>query len=221
MRIILLLGLSLLTNFSYSQCNPFYDFKEGTTWEITNYSNGDKVVSRQENTVKSLTETSAGWNAILGFKSYDKKDKLEMENEIEMNCDNGVISMDMSRFFPQEMMDSFKDLDLQIDTDNLVIPSSLNVGDKLPDASIKISGQIPFTMETKITDRQVEAIEKVTTPAGTFECYKVSYTIISKTMMTMEMKGVDWIAKDKGMVKSESYNKNGKLNGTSLLTSFK
>ncbi|QSE97459.1 TapB family protein [Fulvivirga lutea] len=220
MRTLLTLCLCLLFQFSYSQCNPFYNFKEGSTWEITNYTDKDKVTSRQVNSVKSLTETSNGWEATLAFKSYDKKDKLELENEIEMTCDDGTISMDMSRFFPQEMMESFEDMDLQIETENMVIPESLSVGDELPEASITISGQIPFTMETKITDRKVQGIESITTPAGTFECYKISYKIITKTMMSIEMNGVDWIAKDVGMVKAESYKQNGKLMGVSLLTSF-
>ena len=136
-------------------------------------------------------------------------------------CVDGIINLDMSRFFPEEVMNSFKDLNMSIETENLEVPSSLEVGKGLKGASIKISGDIPFTMETKITNRKVLAKEKVTTPAGTYDCFKVGYTIVTKTVMNMESSGIDWIAEDVGMVKSENFDGNGKLTGYSLLTNFK
>ncbi|MEQ9168598.1 MAG: hypothetical protein RLO12_20235, partial [Fulvivirga sp.] len=94
----------------------------------------------------------------------------------------------------------------------------LSVGMSLNDASLKMSGSIPFKMEVNIVNRKVEGKESITTPAGTFECYKITYTINTKSIMSMETTGADWIAKEIGMVKSENYNKNGKLQGYSLLT---
>ncbi len=216
-----LIALLLATSTLYSQCNPFYNFKEGSQWEITNYGSNDKITSRQVNEVTSLKLNPSGWEASLKMQNYDKKDKLDFEKEISMGCDNGVISLDMSRFFPEEMLKSFKDMDMKIETENLEIPSDLEVGQELKEASLTISGNIPFTMETRIKDRKVLSKEKITTPAGTFECFKISYTVVSKTVMSMEYSTIDWIAKEVGMVKSESYAKNGKLNGYSLLTSFK
>jgi hypothetical protein len=205
----------------YSQCNPYYKFKKGAQWEITNYDTGDKVASRQVNEIVSLEEHSSGWDASVKMQSYERKGKLDFEKEIEMSCNDGTISLDMSRFFPEEMMKSFKDLNMNVQTENLEVPSTLEVGKELKDASIKISGDIPFTMETKITNRKVLAKEKITTSAGSFDCYKVSYTIVTKTVMSMESFGIDWIAEDVGMVKSENFNAKGKLTGYSLLTSFK
>lgn len=216
-----LIALLFTTGALYSQCNPFYNFKKGGQWEITNYGSNDKITSRQVNEVTSLKLNTNGWDASLKMQNYDKKGKLDFEKEISMSCDNGVISLDMSRFFPEEMLKSFKDMDMKMETDNLEIPSNLEVGQELKEASITLSGNIPFTMETRIKDRKVLAKEKITTPAGTFDCYKISYTVVSKTVMSMEYSSIDWIAKEVGMVKSESYTKNGKLNGYSLLTSFK
>ncbi|MTI41844.1 hypothetical protein [Fulvivirga lutimaris] len=202
----------------YAQCNPYYNFKEGASWEITNYSAKDKVTGRQVNTIKSMEDLSNGWKAEMNMKSYDKKDELVIDKDIEASCENGVIKLDMDRFFPEETMQAFKDMDMTIETENLEIPSDLSVGMSLNDASLKLSGSIPFKMEVNITNRKVEAKESITTPAGTFDCYKITYTINTKSIMSMETSGVDWIAKDVGMVKSENYKKNGKLQGYSLLT---
>jgi len=104
----------------------------------------------------------------------------------------------------------------------MIFPSDLSVGDELPDASItvsiKSSGVNMFTMTVWITNRKVEAREEMTTPAGTFDCFKMSYDIETKMMVKVQSKAVQWFTEDVGMVKSESYNKNGKLVGYSLLT---
>ena len=116
------------------------------------------------------------------------------------------------------MMESLKGMNMDIDIDNVQLPSDLSVGQSLDDGSIVISGDLPMTMRVDITDRKVAAKEKVTTPAGTFECYKITYTIKTKMMMGRESKAAEWIAKDVGLVKSESYKNNGKLMSYSLLT---
>lgn len=212
---ILVLAFTIEVN---AQCNPYYNFKDGASWEITSYSAKDKVDGRQVNTIKSMEDLSNGWKAEMNMKAYDKKDELILDKDIEASCEDGVIKLDMDRFFPEETMQAFKDMDMNIETENLEIPSDLEVGKTLKNASLKMTGSMPFKMEVNITDRKVEAKESVTTPAGTFECYKITYTISSKTIMSVETKGADWIAKDVGMVKAENYNKNGKLQGYSLLT---
>jgi hypothetical protein len=70
-----------------------------------------------------------------------------------------------------------------------------------------------MNMTTKVYNRKVEAIEKVTTEAGTFECYKISYDVFVDGMIDFNSKGIEWIARDVGAVRSETYNKNGKLTG--------
>lgn len=207
-------------SFNYSQCNPYFNVENGSKWEITNYTSSDKVVSRQVNEITSFNEKSSGWAAEINMKSYDKKDKLEFESDLGMECIDGTIKLDMSRFLPQETMKAFEDMNMKITTDNLEIPSDLSVGATLKDGSITMTADMLMSITTTIADRKVEAKESVTTPAGTFDCYKISYNIKSKSIVNIEMKGVEWLADGVGMVKSESYSKKGKLTGTSLLTSF-
>jgi hypothetical protein len=67
----------------------------------------------------------------------------------------------------------------------------------------------------------VEALENMTTPAGTFKCYKIASTIETKSMISITTHTVEWMAKDVGVVRSENYNKKGKLTSYMVLTSFK
>lgn len=221
MKKILLFVVAMASSFVASaQCNPYYNFKEGASWETTSYSAKDKPAGREVYTIKYLKDTNNGWESEMNMKSYDKKDELIIDKDIEIGCEDGVIKLNMDRFFPEETMQAFKDMDMSIDTENLEIPSELSVGMELKDASLTISGNIPFKMEVNVVNRKVESKESITTPAGTFECYKITYTVNTKSIMSIETQGADWVANDIGTVKSENYNKNGKLQNYSLLTKY-
>lgn len=202
---------------AWAQCNPFYNLQEGSKWELTSYNAKDKVTGRQINELKSLDEKSNGWIATVYFQSFDKKDELVYEKEVELECEDGVIKMDMERFIPEESLQAFKDMNMTVEVDNLEWPSDLSVGKSLDDGAITISGDF-MNMKVDVTDRKVESKEKITTPAGTFDTFKVSYNVKMKMMMSRESKAVDYIAENVGIVRSESYNGNGKLIGYTLLT---
>lgn len=75
-----------------------------------------------------------------------------------------------------------------------------------------------MNMTMEMVDRKVEGKESLTTSAGTFDCYVISYTTEMKMGLNTMFKNKEWIAEGVGMVKSENYNKNGKLMGYSELT---
>ena len=58
----------------------------------------------------------------------------------------------------------------------------------------------------------------MTCPAGTFDCIQLSQKVALKMGINIEAYSKEWYAEDIGMVRSESYTKNGKLTGYSLLT---
>ena len=96
----------------------------------------------------------------------------------------------------------------------LVITLSINnnQGWKIPSAFLSVFS---------ITNRKVEAIETITTAAGTFDCVKISYDVESKMMFTIKAKGAEWYALETGLVKSESYDAKGKLTGSQELVKLK
>lgn len=210
----LLTGVGTLT----AQCNQFFQIEEGMSWEMTNYDKKGKQEGRQITRVMAMDETSDGWDATLQFTAFDKKDKEQLQQEMEITCDDGTMKMDMSRFFPAEMPMN-ENMNMEITTENLVWPSDLDVGQTLPDATLLMDmGMMKITVS--VVDRKVESKESITTPAGTFECYKISYTTKMKFMGEREYRGVDYIAKKVGVVKTESFDKKGELASYSELTKF-
>jgi len=223
MKNLLLVVLALLTaNQLSAQCNPYYEFKEGMVMEMTNYDSKDKEEGRQVTTITSFNQESNGWVATMNVEVYDKKDKKVMDQEdVEIACENGLIMIDMERFIPQESMQAFKDMDMDIKLDNLELPADLSVGQELDGGSMTMSGNLPMKMETSIYNRKVDSKETITTPAGTFDCFVITYDMDIKMGMKRTMKGKEWIAKEVGVVKSASYKGNGKMIGYSLLTNVK
>ena len=216
---ILLITL-MATGLSWSQCHDYYDFKEGTTWQYSNYNQKGKPLGKSSQAVTGYTATSDGYAATIEVVSEDKKGEKTESMELAWECKNGVMLFDMKKFFPQEQMEGSEDMELAISGENLEFPSGLSIGDDLEDAEVKMnfgSEGMALNMTVNITNRFVEGKESITTEAGTFDCLKISSTITTKMMMKVEMQSIEWIAPGVGMVRSESFRK-GKLMGYTELT---
>jgi hypothetical protein len=123
------------------------------------------------------------------------------------------------------MMANLEGISVDIDATDLEMPSDLKPGMELNDGYIHVVASnmgIPMiNMEVKVYDRTVVNTETITTPAGTFDCFKISYTTEVKTIGKFVAKSIEWIAMDIGMVRSESYDKKNKLTGYTVLTDLK
>jgi len=139
-----------------------------------------------------------------------------------MECDNGIIKLDVSKLIPQESLQAFKDMDVTLEMTELELPNNLNVGQKLKKSTFTIKAanpQMPLSMSFDIVNREVIGKESITTSAGTFECYKITYDINTKmSIINTTTKGVDYIAEKVGTVKTENFKSNGKLISYTLLT---
>ena len=218
-------AMALVSSPAISQCNPFFNFKKGASWEMESFNAKGKSEGSSRYEVVSFEKSAGDYQATVALKVMDKKEKELMDSELELKCEGGVLHYDMRKFFPKESMAAYSDMDAEMTGDNLEYPSDLSVGDELKDAKLtmSISGEgMPFKMNftMEIMDRKVEAKESITTAAGTFECYKITSTMNMKTVRNFRSKGIEWIAPGKGVVRTESYNGNGKMLAYSELKSF-
>ncbi len=210
----------------YSQdCVFFYPEMEGA--ELT-YQQFDKKGEISGSTFQKVTKykkTSDGAEATILLKSYDKNSKPLSESYLEVACESGIFYFDMRGYINQQMVSAFEDMEVDVETENLELPGRLNIGDALKDGFLTLeisnSGVKIMTMKISITDRKVESKESVTTKAGTFECYKLSSIITTKTPVIMEMRTAEWYSIGTGMIKSESYSGSGKFIGKSELIELK
>jgi hypothetical protein len=213
------------TQLFAQECQPYYLANEGAVREMASYDKKDKLTGTTIQTVKEIKTTGDMVEWTIGAVSKDAKGKEISSGDLRMSCEDGIFKIDMKNFLDEETMKSFEGMEVTMDATELDYPAVLVPGQTLKDGNISVKvtsqGMPIMTLVVKIYDRKVEAIEDVTTPAGTFSCYKMTSTIETKTMFTIIAKSTDWIAAKVGSVRSESYDKNGNLTGYSVLTSMK
>ncbi len=196
--------------------SSYFSFEENTSLTYTNYNWKGKVESKQTNTVKDVEQMSDGTvKATLAVKVEDKKGKETAEMSYEVYCKHNTLEMDFSSMITPEMQASFENMEVTMSGDNFQLPSNLKVGMELPNIEVEIAAAMNgfnvMTMRVSQTNRKVEAKETITTDAGTFECFKLSYDSNLKTIMTMKQHVITWYNEEVGLVKQELYNKKGKL----------
>ena len=206
-------------------CEPYYIDSQGAVIEMASYDKKDKLTGTTISTVKEIKTTGDRIDWTVNVASKDEKGKDLTSGDLKMWCENGIFKMDMKNFIDEETLKGFEGMELTMDATDLAYPRELSPGQTLPDGSITVKvsnqGMTMMTMVVKIYDRKVEAIEDMTTPAGTFSCYKMTQTIETKTMFKTIVKSTDWMAKKVGTVRSETYDKDGKLMSYMVMTGLK
>lgn len=215
--------LSIVTGKTPAQnCTYYFPSEVGSELGYTYCSKPGKVESSSKLVIANKTVSNGRTTIDIASEIFDAKGKSELKFNYTAWCDGDNFFIDMRSALASM---NLKELgELKITTADLEFPSNMSPGQKLKDASIKLSmeGPIPMGMSTKITNRMVESIEKITTPAGTFDCVKISYDMFSvASIIKTEGHAVEWYAPDVGLVKSETYNKKNKLLGINELTSIK
>lgn len=218
---VLLLGVGPI--FSQVNCHPYLPQVKGSIWEVTNYNKKGKVTGRNTYELIDKIENGDEITFTVSSKAYDKKDKIIFDNTFEAKCVGGKFELNMAYKLEGSMMESFKNMEFTMDASEFEIPPiDATVGTELPDGSLVVemdeSGPIKMKMTVEVTNRKVEAKEKITTAAGTFDCLVLTQNISTKMMVRMKNKSKEWYAENVGMVRTETYNKRGKLMGYSELT---
>lgn len=220
---ITLFFLSEITLVS-AQCNQYYQLSDGSEWEMESYNPKGKLTGRQTQKVTSFSGGANSFTATVLSTIYDKKDKEVMRGDLEFKCQGGTMIVDMRNFINEEQLKAFQNYELSIEADNLEIPNNLSVGQELSDGTVTLTASdspLPMNMSVHITNRKVVGKESVTTPAGTFECFKITSNSTVNTKMglgvTFNFTTIEWLAPEVAVVKSESY-RNDKLQGYTLLT---
>ena len=212
--------VSIITMSSgWAQCHDYYDFEEGSYWRFSSYNAKGKLMGQSSQVIKKYTATDNGYKALVEIVSIDKKGKKGEPMEYEWECKDGLMLFDMKKFLPDEQLSQMEDFEIAVSGENLELPSGLSVGDDLADANVVMdmsTGGMGMKISVDITNRMVEKKESITTDAGSFDCLKISSTITTKSIMSMEMQTVEWMAPGVGMVKSETYRKGNMIGYTVL-----
>ncbi len=221
LKLVLLIFSIITSCYCYAQdaCSVYYPFKQGTKFEMTNYNKKGKT----ESVIKYSISKIEGNTATVDAAVFDNKNKEITSTSYDMTCEGNSISIDFKSLISPEMLQQYKDMDVDVSGTNIELPNDLDIGKKLKDANMVMTinmGAMNMNITMDIVNRTVDAKENITTPAGTFNCFALSYDSQIKMGIKTSFTIKEWIAEGVGVVKTESYNKKGKLMGYSELTSI-
>ena len=223
---LIILGL-LLTATPFltkaQTCDAFFPYKKGMVIEQQTFNAKNKLTSSVKQTVKEISNTPLGLKVDLANEYLDEKGKLAASSNMSITCKNGTISIDMRNYLDAKSKESFSGANVTIEGKPLELPFNMAPGMTLPEGSLIMKmdmGDSPISMSLnmRIFDRKVEGIESVTTPSGTYSCYKLTQNIEMKMMFTVLAKSIEFFSKEFGLVRSESYDSKGKLTGYTVLS---
>ncbi|MDB5148481.1 MAG: hypothetical protein JWQ57_2501, partial [Mucilaginibacter sp.] len=157
----------------------------------------------------------------------DKNGKAIGSGDSEMICTGNTIKVDMKSFVPASNMKG--NMQVSGEAKYLTYPTDMKAGQILDDGSVNIDmgsgGAQMANLQMDIKNRKVEQTETISTNAGSFDCFKITYDATTKVKMMgigipFNFHVTEWYASKLGrFVKSETY-KGEKLIGTMTLDSI-
>ncbi len=177
-KITILFALVLITSKLIAQdCSKYLFMQPNKQVEMSAFNDKGQLVRKSLLTVKNVsTENGMAVSQVVS-EAKNSNGKLSTLT-INFKCNNGIIMVDMNFNGAQAAKPT-----ANMKFNYVEYPAGMKVGDHLKDALSPISiveGSTTFTGTTKITDRTVVAKESITTPAGTWICFKITYKVIAK-----------------------------------------
>ena len=162
-----------------------------------------------------LNEKDSAGYRVENVQEWSKNEDSDSAGAItyKVMCKDGEFLMDMSNYLDKEKMAAYQGMDVKVSSSNISIPSNPTEGQVLGDgyvsADISNEGIHMMTLTVNIKNRKVEAKEKITTPAGTFDAIKISYDLEMRMGLLFKFKGKQWFVKNTGIVRTELWNSKG------------
>jgi hypothetical protein len=195
-------------------CDGYFITGKGSQWQIEMFDRKDRSIGIQ--TYKILDQSQQGTLTALKVNMVyvDDKAKEISKTDYDVRCNGQQFEIDMRGFLSEEQYKAMGNYTMKTKEAFLLIPHALSAGQSLPDGKFAMEG---YQKDTKMmdllmsfTNRKVIAKETITVPAGTFECYKITYDseVIIKVLgmgIPMRLKVTEWMAKGKGTIRQETF----------------
>jgi hypothetical protein len=218
-------GLKSTIKGNAEDCNWMQKYKKGTKIQRSFYDKKGDLVNTADILVSEIKNVATGWNLTMTMYYKDEKGKVKGNTSSDYKCENGVFTGNLLNFSDYES-DMSKDPNTKFSvTGELPQYSNLEVGKSQPDAEFEfkaiVSNLTLMKIKCQVLNRKVVAFEKVTTLAGTFDCYKIeSDTEMKIFFKTHKLHSIEFFNKDYGSIKSISFDKKGQVDNSSELTKF-
>lgn len=208
--LILLLGMHV--SLRAQNCAGYYYMQNNKTIEMEFTNKKGKVTNKNIYTVSDVKQAGGFTTSTVNSTMLDGKGKTIAQATNKIKCSGGAIMLDMKMFIPAGQQEQMGTSSTANSEAYLEYPADMKVGDALKDGSFsmdfKSGSGINGHLSVDLTNRKVEGKESVTTAAGTWDCFKITYhsKISMKIMVNIpiNMDMTEWYAPGFGVVKSSS-----------------
>ena len=195
--------------------------------EMTVYDKKGKASGTQTWNITDVKKEGNSYTSTINSSFKDDKGKEIAKGTGLYKCSGGMLQADMKMSMPQQP--GMQSSEVELSNSYLEYPYSMTVGQTLKDAQMEMDMNMNTGVKANInfkeTNRKVDAKESITTPAGTWDAYVISYEGNMRTKMgplgiPFNFTAKEWYVPGIGIVKTETYSK-GKLAGSTMITSIK
>jgi hypothetical protein len=220
----------LLPLYGWAQdCKNFIYMTNNARVVMTVYDRKGDASGTNTWTVSDAKQNGKVYQASVSSQFNNEKGKEIAKSKGIYICEGGTLKADIRMSMPQQQMEAYKDAEAKFDAVYLEYPSNIAVGQTLPDANFKMDVEQKGGLSTRINfnqvNRKVVSKETIASPAGTWEAFQISFDATFRAQLggigiPFTISGKEWFVPGLGIVKTESYNKSGKLMGSTLITSI-
>jgi len=173
------LGISTVAPARAQDCSKFLYLQKDKTIETTIYNKKGDATGKQVYQVSDVSTNAGTMTGKLASEMFDRKGKSVAKGISSVQCTGGVFSIDMRMMLPQQQAEqaNISETDVTGQGNYINYPNDMKVGDELKDGNFTMDikrGGMTQTLAMQISGRKVLARESVTTPAGTWDCFKIS-----------------------------------------------
>ncbi len=208
-------------------CKTFLFMTANAEIQMTIYDKKGDVSGIQTWKINDVKKEGSGYSSTINTLFTDEKGKEIAKGMGLYKCNGGMLQADMKMAMPQQSQ--MQSSDVKLSNSYLEYPYTVSVGQSLKDAQmemdIDMASGIKSNISFKETNRKVDGKQSITTPAGTWEAYQISYEGNMRTKMgpigiPFNFTAKEWFVPGIGIVKTETYMK-GKLASSTMITSIK
>ena len=208
-----LIGCQVL--IGQNQCSTYFPFTEQKKLEYVNYDKKGEPAGKTLLHITVVDDIDNGLEAQVESTILDDQDEVLSEGAYQVQCVGNELRMDISNVMSPELTASFSHLEVTLSGDPFTLPAEWESGQALPDATNRLQagseGLKLMDITIQATNRKIEAEETLKTQAGSFETIRLEYDLSMKMIINKSFRIIQWYAPNVGIVRSESYNKKGKM----------
>lgn len=212
---LFLVLLILFSNNAIAQrCGAQTIFEKGTQIELTSFVKGVEV-GKTKFSIESAQNSGNKSSALMKVVVEDENNVEQIEPKIfEYLCDGETIHFDLTGIMNE--MVAVPDIEITAKGDLVEYPLAMAIGNSLKSASVTLnmkSKDFEMSIGSVYKDRKIVGQEKVTTAAGTFDCFKIDYQSVQNMRGTEVIaRGEEWFSPVLGfIIRTKTYSPGGDL----------